>query len=354
MAERSEFQGFLSKYMPLGSDASKSSFDNYDEFLAHRFNYMKHGGTAKGSFASDNYPQNGLQGGINTALRPYEPAADSQDSMAFASSAIEPLATTMDADSPKITDKEERAVQKLLGNDGKMMSGPAAIGVVLLSIAAMLGFGIRRRRGIRQDAMLPSSGQLQQGEAARRAVLKTTMLAAVTTVPTLASANIGGADYVIGGARLSESITNPQGEVVVRLPRDAAEALARAATDYGSIGEAFAAEDGAAAAQVQAYFRSGGGYDALAESVQAVSSNKEAFPKSVRKAGKAFLAATAATMELYNTGDFDKALTQYESALTILAGFCASVGVVAGAPVAKPAKGPVTRRTYLPGPFQLL
>ena len=82
--------------------------------------------------------------------------------------------------------------------------------------------------------------------------------------------------------------------------------------------------------------------------------NKEAYPKSVRKAGGAFLAATAATLESYNTGDFEKALVQYESALTILAGYCARVGVVAGAPVAKPAKGPVTRRTYLPGPFQLM
>ena len=114
------------------------------------------------------------------------------------------------------------------------------------------------------------------------------------------------------------------------------------------------AEDGAAAQQVQAYFRNGGGYDALADSIQAVTQNKEAYPKSVRKAGGAFLAATAATLESYNTGDFEKALVQYESALTILAGYCARVGVIAGAPVAKPAKGPVTRRTYLPGPFQLM
>ena len=47
-------------------------------------------------------------------------------------------------------------------------------------------------------------------------------------------------------------------------------------------------------------------------------------------AGGAFLAATAATLESYNTGDFEKAFVQYESALTILAGYCARVGVVAG------------------------
>ncbi len=188
----------------------------------------------------------------------------------------------------------------------------------------------------------------------RRAVLQHTTAGLLAAAAAPASANIGGADYVIGGARLSEAITNPEGQVEARLPRDQAEALARAATDYGSIGEAFAADDGAAAQQIQTYFRSGGGYDALADSIQAVTKNKEAYPKSVRKAGGAFLAATAATLESYNTGDFDKALVQYESALTILAGYCARVGVVAGAPVAKPAKGPVTRRTYLPGPFQLM
>ena len=193
-------------------------------------------------------------------------------------------------------------------------------------------------------------------QRARRDVLHgaTAAILAATAAPTRASANIGGADYVIGGARLSEAITNPEGQVEARLPRDQAEALARAATDYGSIGEAFAADDGAAAQQIQTYFRSGGGYDALADSIQAVTKNKEAYPKSVRKAGGAFLAATAATLESYNTGDFEKAFVQYESALTILAGYCARVGVVAGAPVAKPAKGPVTRRTYLPGPFQLM
>ena len=49
----------------------------------------------------------------------------------------------------------------------------------------------------------------------RRAVLQHTtaaLLAAATTAQS-SSANIGGADYVIGGARLSEAITNPEGQV---------------------------------------------------------------------------------------------------------------------------------------------
>ena len=210
-----------------------------------------------------------------------------------------------------------------------------------------------RRRAVLQHTTAASLAPVRIAQR-RRAVLQHTTAAVLAAAAAPAYANIGGADYVIGGARLAESITNPDNQIEARLPRDQAEALARAATDYGSIGEAFAAEDGAAAQQIQTYFRSGGGYDALADSIQAVTQNKEAYPKSVRKAGGAFLAATAATLESYNTGDFEKALVQYESALTILAGYCARVGVIAGAPVAKPAKGPVTRRTYLPGPFQLM
>ena len=89
----------------------------------------------------------------------------------------------------------------------------------------------------------------------RRAVLQHTTAALLAATATSASANIGGADYVIGGARLSEAITNPEGQVEARLPRDQAEALARAATDYGSIGEAFAADDGAAAQQIHRRLR---------------------------------------------------------------------------------------------------
>ena len=223
----------------------------------------------------------------------------------------------------------------VLGGDGLALAGELAVLVPLaphLPAAAHVGDG--------EDHPAVELGEARDREAGLDRVLVRAVAVQV--------------DGARGGARLAESITNPDNQIEARLPRDQAEALARAATDYGSIGEAFAAEDGAAAQQVQAYFRSGGGYDALADSIQAVTQNKEAYPKSVRKAGGAFLAATAATLESYNTGDFEKALVQYESALTILAGYCARVGVIAGAPVAKPAKGPVTRRTYLPGPFQLM
>ena len=160
----------------------------------------------------------------------------------------------------------------------------------------------------------------------RRAALQHTtaaLLAAAATKPLGASANIGGADYVIGGARRRVHHQSGQSNRGGRRATSG-RGPARAATDYGSIGEAFEAEDGAAAQQVQAYFRSGGGYDV--DLIQAVTQNKGAYPKSVRKAGGAFLAATAATLESYNTGDFEKALVQYESALTILAGYCGARG----------------------------
>merc|ERR1719243_461986 len=42
VAYRSMHKGFLSQYM--GSDASKTSLDNYNKFVTPRFNHMKHGG----------------------------------------------------------------------------------------------------------------------------------------------------------------------------------------------------------------------------------------------------------------------------------------------------------------------
>merc|ERR1719247_997205 len=65
----------------------------------------------------------------------------------------------MNSDSPKIADKEEeKALQKLLGNDNNMTSGLAAVGVALLTLVAMLGFRIRKRRAMRQATASLSSG----------------------------------------------------------------------------------------------------------------------------------------------------------------------------------------------------
>jgi hypothetical protein len=99
VADRPMHQGFLSQYM--GSDTSKTSLDDYNNFVTPRFNHMKHG--------------------------------------------------------PKIVDKEEqRAVQKVLATDNSMRIGMSAIGVSLLTLAAMLG--VRMRRGLQQATAFASSG----------------------------------------------------------------------------------------------------------------------------------------------------------------------------------------------------
>jgi CspA family cold shock protein len=99
VADRPMHQGFLSQYM--GSDTSKTSLDDYNNFVTPRFNHMKHG--------------------------------------------------------PKIVDKEEqRAVQKVLATDNSMRIGMSAIGVSLLTLAAMLG--VRMRRGLQQATAFASTG----------------------------------------------------------------------------------------------------------------------------------------------------------------------------------------------------
>ena len=96
--------------------------------------------------------------------------------------------------------------------------------------------------------------------------------------------------------RLSESIsTNPEGQVEASCPRDQAEALVERRRTTGASARPSPPRT-ARRPNRSRRISSGGGYDALADSIQAVTQNKEAYPKSVRKAGGAFLAATAATL----------------------------------------------------------
>jgi len=95
----------------MGSDASKTSLDDYNKFVTARFNHMKHGG-APDALSHHNGPAE------------HDPAT--------------------------VFDKSARAVQKVFANDNSMPIGMSAIGVSLLTLAAMLGF--RMRRGLQQEA----------------------------------------------------------------------------------------------------------------------------------------------------------------------------------------------------------
>ena len=47
VADRSTFQGFLSKHMPSGSDAPRSAMSDYDKFITPNLNRVKHGNGAE-------------------------------------------------------------------------------------------------------------------------------------------------------------------------------------------------------------------------------------------------------------------------------------------------------------------
>lgn len=182
----------------------------------------------------------------------------------------------------------------------------------------------------------------------RRGVLRLAP-AVLGLAPFGATANIGGSS----GNAFNLRLADPTGETVA-VPAATREALAAAATAFGAVGAAFAEDDGGGSADVQAYFRRDLG--ALEAAVGAATAAAPA-DKAYRKAGRSFLAATAATREAYDTAEFEKAAERYDGALDLLVAFCARAGVVSDRPAAAAARRtaePVTRRTYLPGPFQLL
>jgi len=101
MVDRSEQQGFLSKYMPSRSDTSKASLGDYDKFVVPNFNHMKQG--------------------------------------------VKPLANTKDFEPSTIIDKEEqRAAEKMLAHDSSRSISISAIGVMVLTLVTLFGIRVRR------------------------------------------------------------------------------------------------------------------------------------------------------------------------------------------------------------------
>jgi DnaJ-domain-containing protein 1 len=150
VADRSMHRGFLSKY--LGSDASKTSLGDYNKFMTPRFNHMKHGG-APDALSHHNGPAEHAPATVFG--KSADPTALAQDVMAFTSVKGKPL-ITKDFNTPKIADEEEeRAMQKVPANHNSMPIRMSAIGVSLLTLAAMLG--VRMRRGLQQATAFASS-----------------------------------------------------------------------------------------------------------------------------------------------------------------------------------------------------
>ena len=93
MADRSVLQRFLSKYMT--SDTSKTSVDDYNKFMVHRFNNVKHGG-APDAFSQYNGPAEHGPAIDVMFDKSSHPTALAQDSMAFTSARGEPFASAKD------------------------------------------------------------------------------------------------------------------------------------------------------------------------------------------------------------------------------------------------------------------
>jgi len=101
MVDRSEQQGFLSKYMPSRSDTSKASLGDYDKFVVPNFNHMKQG--------------------------------------------AKPLANTKDFEPSTVIGKEEqRAAEKMLAHDSSRSISISAIGVMVLTLVTLFGIRVRR------------------------------------------------------------------------------------------------------------------------------------------------------------------------------------------------------------------
>jgi len=111
VTDSSMHRGFLSKYM--GSDASKTSLGDYSTFVTPRLNHLKHGGSPDALSYHNGAAEHGPATVFDKSPHPTAPA---QDSMAI---------------------------------------GMFAIGVSLLTLAAMLG--VRMRRGLQHASAFASS-----------------------------------------------------------------------------------------------------------------------------------------------------------------------------------------------------
>jgi uncharacterized protein YerC len=179
-ADRFKHQDSPSKSVSLGSDDLKTSLGVYSKFMADRFEYIKHAGGPDplsipsghtdhnlGKVYSQHLDMNGNYGGMSVSTvfdspdttsrdKHREPTAYTQDSMAFTSASGQLLLDANYVYPTKKAEKEDKkALRKPLANPSKVSMGLLAIGVSVLSLAAMLG--ARMRRGMRSAAVFASS-----------------------------------------------------------------------------------------------------------------------------------------------------------------------------------------------------
>ena len=102
VVDRSTLQGFLSKYMPSGSDVPRSSMSDYDKFIIPNLNRVKHGNGAE-ALSSHNSP---VEPGPSMGVSPFtivddkpvlHPTIRVQDSIIFKAARGEPSISTKDS-----------------------------------------------------------------------------------------------------------------------------------------------------------------------------------------------------------------------------------------------------------------
>jgi lysyl-tRNA synthetase class 2 len=164
VADHLSHHGFLSKYIPSGSDSSKRSMSGYDKFTTPNLDRVKQGNGADplSSHSSPAEPSPNMGADPFTIVddKPaLHPTAQVQDAIAFKAARGEPSIIMKDLNPPTIADREEKqGVQKLLTDASINSTALSAIGIGLLSLVTMLG--VRLRRSLQPLTVPVSSGGL--------------------------------------------------------------------------------------------------------------------------------------------------------------------------------------------------
>jgi drug/metabolite transporter (DMT)-like permease len=156
-AVHSNPRGFLSQYLPSGSDATRIPFDQYDKFVVPNRPHPATGESHVVKAISDM----GDKSFTIVSDKPFHATSQAQNSMGFRAAREESLLSAKDFELANRDGREEAEdVQTLLTNsNGNTPIALSAIGVGLLSLLAMLG--VRIWRGLQSSSVLASRGAFE-------------------------------------------------------------------------------------------------------------------------------------------------------------------------------------------------
>jgi aarF domain-containing kinase len=142
IADGSKNHGLVSKYIAFQSESAKNSVGDTGKFMAYHLNHMD--GYVPVGYSN---PRGDLDGAAPAITSPF---------MTYSDNPVHPTAHLQDFEPQTIVDEEEdKDVQKLFTNESSKPLGLSAIGVALLSFAAIIG--VRIRRGMQPAFALANS-----------------------------------------------------------------------------------------------------------------------------------------------------------------------------------------------------